>query len=273
MSTQRNHQQFDPITYSCYTKKVRDGEQFIPDHVFSYQISGTLIMNDGDTEYTFRENTFRLTRRNSLLKFLKQPGDDGEYKNISVFLDQQTLKDLSLEYGYSGKKQLHGAPVISLHPHKLLVGYIESLRPYNELLGAENSVLRVLKMKELVILLLQINPELKDVLFDFAEPGKLDLEAFMNMNFRFNVSLERFAYLTGRSLSTFKRDFENIFFCRPGKWLQQKRLQEAYFLMKEKGIPPTEVYTAVGFEDLSHFSYAFKKMYGVAPTKLNEDCC
>jgi AraC-like DNA-binding protein len=33
-------------------------------------------------------------------------------------------------------------------------------------------------------------------------------------------------------------------------------------------MPPSEVYVDVGFEDLSHFSYAFKKMFGAAPTKI-----
>ncbi len=33
----------------------------------------------------------------------------------------------------------------------------------------------------------------------------------MNEHYRFNVDLPRFAYLTGRSLATFKRDFEKIY--------------------------------------------------------------
>lgn len=37
-------------------------------------------------------------------------------------------------------------------------------------------------------LLLKINPELMNILFDFNEPGKIDLEAFMNKNFHFNTA-------------------------------------------------------------------------------------
>jgi AraC family transcriptional regulator, exoenzyme S synthesis regulatory protein ExsA len=105
-------------------------------------------------------------------------------------------------------------------------------------------------------------------LFDFGEPGKIDLEAFMIKNYQFNVGLHRFAYLTGRSLATFKRDFEKTFHTSPGNWLLQKRLQEAHYLIKEKGNKPSDVYLEVGFEDLSHFSYAFKNAYGVAPSKI-----
>jgi hypothetical protein len=35
------------IAYSCYFTRSREGEQFVPEHVFSYQISGVLTMNDG----------------------------------------------------------------------------------------------------------------------------------------------------------------------------------------------------------------------------------
>lgn len=256
------------ITYSCYYNQTREGEQFVPEHVFSYQLSGKLTMTDGEKQYTFQEGDFRLTKRNSLIKFTKQPPVNGEYKNISVFLDQQTLRNFAAEYGYSSAQHLQTPPVMLLHAHPLLKSYIDSLQPYDALMHGNNQVLLSLKVKEVIAVLLQTNPALKDILFDLTEPGKIDLEAFMNKNFLFNVSLDRFAYLTGRSLSTFKRDFEKTFGVTPGKWLQQKRLQEAYYRIKEKGVAPSDVYIDVGFEDLSHFSFAFKKMYGMAPSRI-----
>jgi AraC-like DNA-binding protein len=90
----------------------------------------------------------------------------------------------------------------------------------------------------------------------------------MNRNFRFNVSLERFAFMTGRSLSSFKRDFAKIFKTNPGNWLKKKRLDEAYFQINKQHQKPSDVYLEVGFEDLSHFSYSFKKEFGLAPSEL-----
>jgi AraC-like DNA-binding protein len=46
-------------------------------------------------------------------------------------------------------------------------------------------------------------------------------------------------------------------------------LEQAYFLIKEKGKKPSDVYLEVGFEDLSHFSFAFKKEFGKAPSFMN----
>lgn len=88
-----------------------------------------------------------------------------------------------------------------------------------------------LKYEELLIILLKNEPGLADLFFDFGLPGKLDLEAFMNCNYKFNASLCRFALLTGRSLSAFNRGFKALFDDTPGRWLGEKRLLEAYWFM------------------------------------------
>ena len=257
-----------PIAYSCYAARSRDGEQFIQEYVFGYQVSGTMIMNDGNKETIFNPGDFRFSRRNHLVKFNKLPPEGGEYKSFSVYFDQPFLRNFSMEAGYKAEKRVNGHAVIGLKPHPLYKNYFESLSPYMQLNAEEDAGLVDLKRREAILLLLKVNPEMKDILFDFSEPGKIDLEAFMNRNYHFNVDLNRFAYLTGRSLATFKRDFEKLFQLTPGRWLQQRRLQEAYYLIKEKGKTASDIYLDLGFEDLSHFSLAFKKQFGAAPTKI-----
>ncbi|PZF74729.1 helix-turn-helix domain-containing protein [Taibaiella soli] len=260
------NRQDQQITYSCYYAKSREGEQFAPEHVFNYQISGTLTVNDGERDYVTNAGDFRFIKRNSLLKFNKVPPENGEFKSISIFLTQEMLRDFSMEHHIVSDGDADHTAVHQLPAHPLYQSFIQSLAPYEFLTRQGNEELFRLKLKEVVMLLLKVNPELKNVLFDFAEPGKIDLEEFMNKNYHFNVEMKRFAHLTGRSLATFKRDFEKIFHLSPSRWLQQKRLQEAYFLIKEKGRAPSDVYLDLGFEDLSHFSFAFKKKYGVAPS-------
>ncbi len=259
-----------PIAYSCYYTRNREGEQFVPDHVFSYQLTGSLSITDGELKHVFNAGDFRFIRRNQLLKFIKQPPPDGAFRSVSIYLDQDFLRSISMELNYRAESLHHQntAPVIAIKASALVKSFMESLLPYVEGDQMVTHGLEQVKQREAVMLLLQTMPELKDVLFDFSEPGKIDLEAFMNKNFHFNVQLNRFAYLTGRSLATFKRDFEKVFQTTPGKWLQYRRLQEAYYLIKEKGRSPSDVYLELGFEDLSHFSFAFKKAYGVPPSTL-----
>jgi AraC-like DNA-binding protein len=227
-----------------------------------------MIMNDGSREYIFNPGEFRFGRRNHLVKFNKLPPEGGEFRSFSVHFDQPFLRNFSMEAGFKVEKHIGGNAVTGLKPDPLYKNYFDSLPPYMQLNGDDDAGLIALKLREAVLLLLKVNPEMKDILFDFSEPGKIDLEAFMNKNFHFNVDLGRFAYLTGRSLATFKRDFEKLFHLTPSRWLQQRRLQEAYYLIREKGKTASDIYLDLGFEDLSHFSFAFKKQFGAAPTKI-----
>jgi AraC-like DNA-binding protein len=258
-----------PIRYSCYFTRSRGGEQFIPEHAIGYIISGTFELTDVHGTKAFKEGDVYFCRRNHFAKYLKNPGEDGEFRSLSVFFDQEMLRDFSREYDYKSAKQVSDFGVMTVSARSALAGYMDSLKAYEHIFQQnENPQLLAVKQKEAILLLLQAHPELKDVLFDFTEPGKIDLEAFMNKNFHFNVELKRFAYLSGRSLSTFKRDFEKTFHLSPSKWLIHRRLQEAYYLIKEKKKTVSDVYLDVGFEDLSHFSFAFKKQYGMAPSNI-----
>lgn len=255
------------IRYSCHYQKSREGEQFVPDHALSYIQAGETMISDTEGTRVFTSGDLYFLRRNHLAKFQKTPPENGDYKSIAILFPQELLRNFSLKYGYSSRQKTAWPAFMPLTSQPVLVNYMESLTEYETLLGKPGSeALLLLKQEEALLLLLRLHPEFADILFDFTEPGKIDLEAFMNKNFHFNVSLERFAYLTGRSISTFKRDFEKIFSITPSRWLQKRRLEEAYYLLKEKHKSVSEIYLDLGFEDLSHFSFAFKKQYGVAPS-------
>ncbi|WP_143306250.1 helix-turn-helix domain-containing protein [Chitinophaga vietnamensis] len=256
------------LLYSCYHTRNREGEQFVADHVLACQVSGTLLVDDGRRVQTFEPGDLRLSRRNHLLKFTKLPPPGGDYLSMSLRFDQETLRRFAMAYGYEVQRHEPGEAIVVLPPSARLRSFMDSLSPYRDTPAAGDEALLALKAQEAILLLLQTMPSLKTILFDFSEPGKIDLEGFMNTNYHFNVELKRFAYLTGRSLATFKRDFEKVFHLSPSRWLLQRRLQEAYRLITEKGKAPSDVYLDVGFEDLSHFSFAFKKHYGVAPSKV-----
>ncbi|HEY8896242.1 MAG TPA: AraC family transcriptional regulator [Niastella sp.] len=256
------------ILFNHYTDANIEGEAFVSDHIFSYIVSGTHEIRIGGQLYSFKAGDYRFFRRNQLAAYVKKPSKEG-FKSIAVHLDQGTLKEMSAENGGSSETNYVGADVLLLNPNQYFDYYINSLTPYLNTQGWIPEKIKQLKAKELVYILLQTNTLLKPALFDFNVPGKIDLEAFMNKHYRYNVGIDRFAFLTGRSVSGFKRDFEKQFNTTPGKWLVKKRLQEAYYLIEEKGKRPSDIYLDVGFNDLSHFSYAYKKEFGNAPTKRN----
>ncbi|MNY16618.1 HTH-type transcriptional activator RhaS [compost metagenome] len=125
-----------------------------------------------------------------------------------------------------------------------------------------------MKLLEGIYALLNSNEELYPILFDFAEPWKIDLLEFLNANYMEELSMEQIASFTGRSLATFKRDFKKISSFTPQKWLIKKRLEMAYIKLKEENKKVQDVYIEVGFKNPSHFSTAFKKQYGIPPTEV-----
>jgi AraC-like DNA-binding protein len=155
---------------------------------------------------------------------------------------------------------------VMFRDHPLLQSLFNSLQPYFDLTETLPADIAALKVEEAIRVLRTIDPAADGLLGHFEAPGKLDLVAFMEQNFRFNLPLEKFGYLTGRSLTTFKKDFKNIFGNTPGRWLTQKRLELAHYQIVEQKRKPSEVYLDTGFEDLSHFSFAFKKHFGYNPT-------
>ncbi|GAA4312884.1 hypothetical protein GCM10023149_08420 [Mucilaginibacter gynuensis] len=254
------------MSISNYKTGVISPEQFIAEHSFAYIIKGEMQLYDGEHNHLLRSGEFGLARKNRLVRFKKEM-INGELEKVFVFFDEPFLRKFQEKHHPTITNFPPGQTIIKLPENELLPNYIQSLLPhYDHGLIAEP--FKELKREELLIILLQASPELTGILFDFGIPQKINIEAFMNQNYHFNVSNERFAFLTGRSLSAFKRDFRKVFHDTPGRWLVQKRLQEAYFLIDKQHKKISELYLDLGFETLSHFSYAFKKHFGFAPTEL-----
>lgn len=253
--------------YSCAGEAEREHDPFVYEHSLSFITSGSVEMFTNEGVILYPTGTLSLIRRNQLLKLTKKPDGEKPFASVSVFLDQQTLKKYSLEYDVKANGLYTGEPNVLLEVDPFMKGFFDSLMPYFAQPEKLTETLAQVKTTEAIELLLR-NPVLKNFLFDFSEPYKIDLEGYMNRHFSYNVPVAQFAKLTGRSLSTFKRDFAKTFRTTPQKWLQKRRLEMAFFLISEKHRRPSDVYLEVGFENLSHFSFAFKNYFGQTPLQI-----
>ena len=242
-------------------------EHFIPDHVFLYVATGTIHCYDGNKSYTFKAGEYGIARKNRLARY-KIASEF--FEPILFCFDEAFLRDFQEKHKATATHFKGQETFVKLKTTERIPGFIRSLKPYYDNVGKIDGAFEEVKYEELLIVLLQNEPELAGVFFDFGIPEKINLEEFMNRHFTFNVKIDRLAFLTGRSLSGFKRDFKAVFNETPGRWLVQKRLKEAHFLMDKNNKKPSEIYLDLGFEDLSHFSFAFKKLFGLTPTQLIE---
>jgi AraC family transcriptional regulator, exoenzyme S synthesis regulatory protein ExsA len=258
----------DAFLYSCAFDKTYAYEQFVPEHLLAYQISGQTLIYHQKGEMILNEGQFLLGRRNQFAKSLKIPAADKEYKCVSVIMTNERLQRYALDNEICCEDRYHGIKNILIESNNLLKGYFMSVIPYTELGKPVSKKLASIKVNEAIALVLELWPDLESFLFDFSDPYKQNLEEFMLKNYHYNAPIEHFAKLSGRSLTSFKREFTDIFNTSPGTWLKEKRLSEAYFLIKKKSRKPRDIYLDLGFENLSHFYTSFKQKYGMTPVEI-----
>lgn len=255
------------IKLSCYEDNLFKTEVVFDHHMLVWFISGETKIIQADRNYVFKAGDIFLIPRNQLATIINYPKDGQPHKTVVMHLSANRLREF-----YATLNVKHTASVSQnircFNKHPLLESCLASLIPYFDLKEIFPDNIAKLKITEAISILRIIDKDIDSILLNFEEPGKIDLVSFMETNFIFNSTLKKFSYLTGRSLSTFKRDFNKAFNTTPQRWLTQKRLELAHYQLAEKGKRPVEVYFEAGFEDLSHFSYAFKKHFGYTPTEL-----
>ena len=254
------------IKISCYQGKLFKTEAAFNDHLLVWLILGETRIIQAEQTFTFGAGSTFMIPRNQLATIINTPKDGLPHQAVAMHLSVDRLRRFYADKEI--KLKMANDKVISFAQHPLLKSCLTSLIPYFELQDPFPEEIATLKITEAISILRTIDKEIDHVLANFDEPYKINLSGFMEKNFMFNMPLEKFGYLTGRSLTTFKRDFSKAFHTTPQRWLTQKRLELAHYQLAEKQKRPVDVCYETGFENLSHFSYVFKKKYGYAPTAL-----
>lgn len=262
--------------FCCMVEKNKWCEEMVSEHMLVYICSGEIILITPEKKYYLKKGDAFFIKRNHLVRKIEQSSKSGEpFKGLFLQLKMPFLKKISSEYKIAVALASNPATMkstyIMLEKHPFLNGLFMSLEQYFDAQQYPSKELMEVKLKEAVFTLLQLRPDLGQVLFDFTEPWKINLEEFMNKNYKCDLTIEEFAHYTGRSLSSFKKDFMKIFHITPSRWIVKRRLEEAKCLMDKLGKKPAEVYLEVGFKNLSHFSTAFKKEYGFPPSTISSN--
>jgi AraC-like DNA-binding protein len=256
----------DDIKLSCYEDRFFRSDIMFDHHMLIWFISGETKIVQADATYLFKKGDIFLIPRNQLATIINYPTNGQPHKTVVMHLSTSRLREfyanLEVQPTAAGTQKIY-----AFNNHPLLESCLASLVPYFDMEQLPDNIAS-LKITEAISILRAIDKDVDGVLASFEEPGKIELADYLEKNFMFNLPLEKFAYLTGRSLTTFKRDFSRIYHTTPQRWLTRKRLELAHYQLEEKKKKPIDVCYEVGFENLSHFSYAFKKYFGYAPTGL-----
>lgn len=241
------------LFYSFLSGMRKEKAGFFEHSTLVLQVSGQLTLETTSQRIAMKKGEMLLIRKNQLAELTKMPLDQEQYQTIVICLKEEMLRKIALEEQLETVQKYTGHPNVLIPQNVFLYGFFQSIIPYvHHPAEKVTTTLGLLKVREAVQLLLHALPELTEFLFDFSEPHKIDLEKFMLRNYHFNVPVEKFAQLTGRSLAGFKRDFQKSFGMALRHWLQEKRLAEAWYLIENKNKKSSTIYLELGFESLSH---------------------
>jgi AraC-like DNA-binding protein len=189
---------------------------------------------------------------------------------LGFFITDDVIKNTVQEIQYDNIVHDKAPTNINLVPLSSIPNldvFYQSMLSYFRFSQSPMSNILELKAKELLLNIISsgLYPGLSDYFRNITLNPRSVFTSIMEDNFSFNLKLEEFAALCNRSLSSFKRDFKNIYGTTPGKWLLGKRLENAAKLLSSTDISISNAAYDSGFEDLSHFSRSFKEKFGVAP--------
>ncbi len=235
-----------------------------------YVESGTAQFHVDNKIVTVAKGEIFLIRQHSKVNIRKfKDKDETDFKSIIFYLFPDFVADFMKERkGLKTSSSLTAyISLIYLRKQQLLTGFCESLLPLFE---NPNLDRRDIRDKTFTVLdhLVQHNPKLLNFLAANSKPVKIDLYEFMIHIAVYNYSVNELATLTGRSLSAYKRDFYSVFETTPHQWLLQKRMDYAEQLLRVEKMKASDIYFMLGFNELSHFSAAFKKAKGLSPSQI-----
>ncbi len=262
------------IFHKRLSKSLLEKEVYISTPLIVYLAKGQQILKGSNKEEILLEE-------NSLCFFPKDVymvsdyvTKAGVFEAYLFFVDESIIEKYLLSVGKkknflivnNNDKDLSAFPA-----NEQLLKFFESVRSIYS--GSETSdSLLELKLLELLHLI-----SAQDTSQDFIRvlakrgltTGKRPISDFMEDYYSRNLRVEDYAALTGRSVSTFIRDFKQIYNTTPNQWLIEKRLARAHGLLTDSvsSLSVTEVAYEVGYENVSHFINAYKKKYRLTPKK------
>lgn len=255
------------ILSKALTKPVLQKEGYIANHVISICLAGQQRIETYDGElFTVKAGEVLFIPR-GMYHITDLLPKSGTFKSLLFYFDDTIIQEF---LSTTAITEIARTAV----PNHLKFGVVPMLETFAESLIhiyqgnqlRDKNFLNV-KILELLHLLnhLAVEQQFANFLFRLTLPQKRNIKSFMENNFDKPLKVEDYAYLTGRSLSTFRRDFKAYYTITPQKWLKEKRLDKAIMILAQKEMSVTQLAYEVGYENISYFIKEFKLKVGQSP--------
>ena len=239
---------------------------------FIYVLGGRKRYVSGNNEYVVEVGEGIFVKRGV---YVAERFDNEDFCALVIFVPDNFIESVTRKYAglHSGKQQpTAGDSIIRLNMDEAFSSYFRSVLSYFPKPVSPPGELLVIKFEELILNILTSpdNDELSAHLLSIRKDDKVAIRETMEKYFMHPLSLNEYARLCARSLSTFKADFFDTFKTSPGKWLITKRLEHARLLIETTEDSVSEIAAKAGFKNTSHFVRIFKDTYGKPPLQYRQ---
>ena len=256
------------IIDQCIVTAGERGTFFLEQHLLYVVLGGSVKLTTGRQTWTVRKNEMILLRRAQSVSYEKQGSEEtGLFESQLFAINDELLKDFltSQQVQIPQMTEELGTQVSPMSER--LVAYCWSLSPYFNDPSQVNPGLLRLKVLELLYNVMDCSKNIFRQMLQLRQPVKSDIHRVVEENYTSPISLDELAYLSGRSLSSFKREFQDIYGEPPARWIREKRLSKAQQMLRSSSLSVADVAYSLGFENPTHFSRIFKQQYGYAPSQ------
>lgn len=242
---------------------------FITEHTLIFVLHGHKFLHIEEQTHTAEAGHLVLLKRGiyALSEFVP---DGLNYEALLLFFTDDFVKKFLHTHQLTTSQSPPTAAHLVVPTNELLNSFkTQFLCYFGKQLASLDNILP-LKLQELMLLLLAgpQGPQVRAFFQSIAFGQPLEIDFIVRKHLFQPLSLEELAKLSGRSLASFKRDFQQQYHCAPKKWINDQRLEHARMLLLHSGKNVSEVALECGFENSPHFIKIFKQKFGVTPNSV-----
>jgi len=249
------------------------------DAVFEEQGCFLYFKDTGYKLFSAEDNTLIHNDESLLLRCgtyfldLVERENDKQTEVVSIHLFPDLLREFYQDdlVNYIAKHTTKRASI--LPSQDLISAFIQSLDFYFDHPLLVNDELIELKVKELILLLIQTHhiDSIRSLIDGLQTKKDVQLQQVIELHLYTNLSLDEIAKLCYMSLSSFKRSFREIFEDSPRHYILTKRLDKAKRMLKNSTLSISDIAYEIGFNDPQYFTRLFKKYVEISPTNYRLD--
>lgn len=257
------------VVESCIYSMQGSGTLYLEEHLLIFVLDGTETITYGKQKHVVGKNEMILLKKATVINFEKQgnPDNDNIYDSLMFFIKDELLKEFLTTANVKISKIEEEAATKVVPMSDCLVAAAYSLKPYFSYPEINQGLLR-LKLIEMLYGISECSKSMFRQILQLRNPVRVDIRQVVEQHYASPITLPELAYLSGRSLSSFKRDFQTIYNVPPAQWIREKKLQKASEMLQNTTLSVSEICYSLGFENISYFSQVFKKHFNLPPSEF-----